>query len=80
MRPPMGSKIGQFLKQKKPKSTLLADNTQGLITTKQTKPRPVASAAPHPIIGYNEENNGKGFNTYIAEMGKEGAKQCVREK
>ena len=32
--------------KKKPKSTLLADNTQGLIT-KQTKPRPVAPAAPH---------------------------------
>ena len=30
---------------KKPKLTLLADNPQGLIT----KPRPVASAAPHPI-------------------------------
>ena len=42
------SKIDKFMK-KKPKSTLLADNTQGLITTKQTKPRPVASATPHPI-------------------------------
>ena len=31
------------------RSTLLADNTQGLITTKQTTPRPVAFAAPHPI-------------------------------
>ena len=27
----------------------MADNTQGLITTKQTKHRPVASAAKHPI-------------------------------
>ena len=35
--------------KKKPKSTLLADNTQGLITTKQTKPGPVASAAPYHI-------------------------------
>ena len=34
--------------KKKPKSTLLAENTRGLITTKQTKLRPVASAAPHP--------------------------------
>ena len=25
------------------------NNTQGLITRKQTKPRPVASASPHPI-------------------------------
>ena len=37
--------------KKKPKSTLLADNIRGLITTKQTKPRPVASAAPHSIRG-----------------------------
>ena len=49
-----GSKIGKFMKQKKPKSTLLADNTQGLITTKQTTPRPVASAAPRPIGGGGE--------------------------
>ena len=34
---------------KKPKSNLLASNTRALITTKQTKPRPVASAAPHHI-------------------------------
>ena len=34
------------MKQKETKSTLLADNTQGLITKKQTKPRLVASAAP----------------------------------
>ena len=32
-------------KTKKPKSTLMADKTQGLIPTKQTKPRLVASAA-----------------------------------
>ena len=38
--------------EKKPKSALLADNTQGLITTKQTKPKPVASAAPHLIKAY----------------------------
>ena len=38
-----------FMKQQSPKSTLLADNTRNLITTKQTKLRPVASAAPHPI-------------------------------
>ena len=44
-----GGKIGKFFEIKQPKSTLLADNTQGLITTKQTKPRPVASAASHPI-------------------------------
>ena len=45
-----GGKIEKFKKKKKsPKSTLLADNTRGLVTTKQAKPRPVASAAPHPI-------------------------------
>ena len=45
-----GDNIGEFMKQKKsPKSTLLADNTLGLITTKQTKPKSVASAALHPI-------------------------------
>ena len=27
----------------------MADNTRGLTTTKQTKPRPIASVAPHPI-------------------------------
>ena len=32
---------------KSPKSTLLADNIRGLITTKQKMPRPVASAAQH---------------------------------
>ena len=41
-----GGKIGKYMKQKKnkPKSTLFTDNTQGLITTKQTKLKPVASA------------------------------------
>mgnify|MGYP003571741398 CR=1 FL=1 len=33
-----GGKSGKCIKQKSPKSILLADNTQGLITTKQTKP------------------------------------------
>ena len=28
--------MGKFMTQKSPKSTLFADNTQGLITTKQT--------------------------------------------
>ena len=32
------------MKQKEPKSTLLAENTRGMTTTKQ-----VAFAAPHPI-------------------------------
>ena len=41
------------MKQKKPKSTLLADNTQGLITTKQTKPRPVAFEASNLITRVN---------------------------
>ena len=41
-----GSKIGKFKKQKSPKSTLLAENTRGLITTKQTKSRPVAPITP----------------------------------
>ena len=43
-------KVGKFMKQKSPKSTLLTDNRQGLIT-KLTTPRPVTSAAPHPIGG-----------------------------
>ena len=43
-----GEKLENFWNKKKPKSTLLADNTQGLKTTKQ-KPRTIASAAPHPI-------------------------------
>ena len=34
---------------KKKNQINLADNTQGLITTKQTRPKPVASASPHPI-------------------------------
>ena len=45
-----GIKIGKFMTQKKPKSTLFADNTQ---TTKQTKPGPVASAATHPTTPAN---------------------------
>ena len=59
------------MKQKEPKSTLLA-NTRGLITTKQTKPRPVASAAPHLITpadgGVIIVGNDEGFslcNCYI---------------
>ena len=44
-----GGKMGKFMKQKSPKSSVLADNTQGFITMKQTKPRPVASAASYPI-------------------------------
>ena len=39
--------MGILGKLESPKSTLLADNTQGLITTKQTKPGPVTSAASH---------------------------------
>ena len=42
-----GSKIGKLMKQKQtPKSTLLADNTQGLITTKQTKSRSLLHRIP----------------------------------
>ena len=44
----------KFMKRKSPKSTLLADNTRGLTTTKHNMPRPVASAAPHPIGLMNE--------------------------
>ena len=44
-----GVKLENLWNKKKPKSTLLADNKQGLITTKQTKPKPVASRAPHSI-------------------------------
>ena len=43
-----GSKIEEFLKRKKPKSTLFADNTQG-DNNKTNKAQPVAFAAPHPI-------------------------------
>ena len=57
-----GGKIGKSMKQKEAKknTTLLADNTWGLITTKQTKPRPVASVAlmfvnpPPPFPGCEE--------------------------
>ena len=44
-----GSKIEKFYETKKPKSTLLTDNTRELITTKQTKPKLVSSAALNPI-------------------------------
>ena len=36
---------------------MLADNTQGLVITKQTKPRPVVSAALHPIIIMSQFGN-----------------------
>ena len=36
-----GVKLENLWNKKAPKSTLLADKTRGLITTKQTKPRPV---------------------------------------
>ena len=40
----VGGEVGKFMHYaQKPKSTLLADNTKSLITTKQTKPRPVTS-------------------------------------
>ena len=55
------------LRNKKPKSTLLVD---GFITTKQTNPRPVASAAPHPITpgeggGVKKRNSQKTAKTKI---------------
>ena len=44
--------IENLWNKKKTNSTLLADNTQGLTTTKQTKPRPVAySTASHWEVG-----------------------------
>ena len=49
----------KLMKQKEPKSTLLADNILGLITAKQTKLRPVATAAPHPITPAYGGVNGK---------------------
>ena len=49
-----GVKLENLWNKKRPKQTLLADNTWGLITKKQTKPRPVASAAPHPITPTNK--------------------------
>ena len=57
-----GSEIGKFMKRKNPKSTLLADNTQGLITTKQTKLRPVASAAP------SHHSSGAGMGVNISSI------------
>ena len=33
-----GGKVGKYMKKKGAKSTLMADNTRGLITTKLTKP------------------------------------------
>ena len=56
-----GVKLENYKTQKNPKSTLLADNTQGLITTKQTKPRPVASAPPHPITPAYVKMDGECF-------------------
>ena len=45
------------------KSNLSAENTRGLITAKQTKPRPVASAAPHhhSSVGKTKEKSIKIF-------------------
>ena len=50
--------------KKKPNSTLLADNTRGLITTKQTKSRPVASAASHPITPASAAPHPRGGGVY----------------
>ena len=52
-----GGKIGT-LRNTKPKSTLLSDNTEGLITTKQTRLRPVASAAPITSVRGGGVNGG----------------------
>ena len=38
-----GEKSWKIYETKKPKSIPLANNTRGLITTKQTNPRPVSS-------------------------------------
>ena len=65
-----GRKIGQFHETKKPKSTLLADNTRGLRTTKQTKPKLVASAASNPI----------GWKWKIMKKKKGGDYACVQIK
>ena len=57
-----GSKMENLWNKKKHKSTLLADNnTRGLKTTKQTKPRSVASAALHPIIWLMNTGGKVGF-------------------
>ena len=67
-----GSKITKIFETKKPKSTLLADNTQGLITAKQTKPRSVASVAPHPIVicrwGVIWMNGGSGGGEWMVKI------------
>ena len=45
----IGSQIGKLMKQK-------AQNQLCWLITKQTKPRSVASAAPHPIRGVKRRN------------------------
>ena len=54
-------KFENLWNKKSPKSTLLADNTEGLITTKQTKPRPVASELENvwSMLLKNESKNNK---------------------
>ena len=49
-----GSKIEKFIKKIIQKSTLVADNTQGLITTKQTKPSRFCSTASHHSSGQSK--------------------------
>ena len=58
-----GVKVENVMKQKQPISTLLADNTRGLITTKQTKPRPslfcpLTARKRRPlVVGSNKEGH-----------------------
>ena len=54
-------------KKKAQNQLLLANNTRGLITTKQTKPRPVAFAAPHPIKKQNKTKQKQLFWLYIEQ-------------
>ena len=57
-----------YATKNKAQNQLLAENTQGLIKTKQTKPRPVASAAPLdssvPTPAVSSLNNAKPLMRY----------------
>ena len=66
--------------KKKPKSTLLADNTRWLITTKQTKPRQVASSAPHPITRETKEIFKSGIAKILCRGGGGGGGDWIAEE
>ena len=59
-----GVKMGNLWNKKAQINSV--DNIRGLITTKQTKPRPVASAAPHPITRGVEDRGFWEFHLFWA--------------